>query len=371
MQERVAASSARNAAQGVRSTHAPTAARFASLRAISAGRPPTPSAQRSPSSASSTQSIEGVLIVSPLKMPSISLPPLVRRKIFGNGQDGVKLSSRATARGDRASIPCAASPPSTFCQDQVTTSSLSHGSSIANTAEVASQITSPSRAGEIQPPSGTRTPDVVPFQAKTTSWSKSTAFRSGRRPYGAASTRASARRSCLTMSFAQPSEKLSKASTSTLRGPSSDQSAISIAPVSDAGTMPSRQSAGMPRIARERSMTSARRAFGALARWLRARYAPLSASSVKPGRLAQGPEEKLGLRGRTSGAAIAMTALPSRREAPRWGGVTRRGSYARVARTSSNLSAPYRPAVVRASAPSPGPCGPAPARSGAAADQAG
>ena len=65
--------------------------------------------------------------------------------------------------------------------------------------------------------------------------------------------------------------------------------------------MPSRQSAGMPRIARERSITSASRAFGSLARWLRPSSAPDSASSVKPGRLAQGPEEKLGLAGRMSG----------------------------------------------------------------------
>ena len=88
--------------------------------------------------------------------------------------------------------------------------------------------------------------------------------------------------------------------------------------------MPSFQSAGIPRIARERSITSASRAFGSLARWLRPSIAPDSASSVKPGRLAQGPEEKSGLAGRSSGlVAIAIAALPFRREAPRWGGVTR------------------------------------------------
>ena len=65
------------------------AARLALLRAISASRPPIDSAQRSPSIASSSQSIEGVLMVSPLKMPSISLPPLVRWKIFGSGHDGL------------------------------------------------------------------------------------------------------------------------------------------------------------------------------------------------------------------------------------------------------------------------------------------
>ena len=57
------------------------------------------------------------------------------------------MVSRSTARGDSAIMPCAASPPSTFCQDQVTTSSLSHGSSIANTAEVASQIARPCAVG--------------------------------------------------------------------------------------------------------------------------------------------------------------------------------------------------------------------------------
>ena len=51
---------------------------------------------------------------------------------------------------------------------------------------------------------------------------------------------------------------------STPRAPSSDHSAISTAPVSDAGTMPSRQSAGMPSTARDRVMTSASRAFGSL-----------------------------------------------------------------------------------------------------------
>ena len=68
---------------------------------------------------------------------------MVRRKTFGSGQVGLYVSSRSTARGDSASMPCAASPPSTFCQDQVTTSSLSHGSAIAKAAEVASQIVRP------------------------------------------------------------------------------------------------------------------------------------------------------------------------------------------------------------------------------------
>ena len=41
-----------------------------------------------------------------------------------------RLSSRSTARGDSTSMPCAASPPSTFCQDQVTTSSLAQSNAL-------------------------------------------------------------------------------------------------------------------------------------------------------------------------------------------------------------------------------------------------
>jgi hypothetical protein len=59
---------------------------------------------------------------------------------------------------------------------------LSQGRSTANAAEVASQMVSPSRASLIQPPSGTRTPEVVPFQVKTTSCPGSTAPRSGSAP---------------------------------------------------------------------------------------------------------------------------------------------------------------------------------------------
>ena len=176
-------------------------------------------------------------MVEPSNTSASSLPFSLSRKIFGIGHRGVWLSSRASARGESASIPCAASPPSTFCHDQVTTSSFSQGSSIANTAEVASQSVSPSRSRGIQSPFGTRTPEVVPFQVKTTSRSNSTVARSGSSPYGASSTRAF-RPSCSVTSVTQPWPKLSHASTSTARGPSSDHIAISIAPVSEAGHDP-------------------------------------------------------------------------------------------------------------------------------------
>ena len=56
----------------------------------------------------------------------------------------------------------------------------------------------------------------------------------------AASRRTSPRLSSDEMSLAQVSPKLSQASTSTPRGPSRDHSASSTAPVSEAGTMPTR-----------------------------------------------------------------------------------------------------------------------------------
>ena len=80
-------------------------------------------------------------------------------------------------------MPCAASPPITFCQEKVTTSSLSQGSGCAKAAEVASQIVSPSRSAAIQSPFGTFTPAAVPFQVKTTSLRfVSIAARSGSTP---------------------------------------------------------------------------------------------------------------------------------------------------------------------------------------------
>jgi hypothetical protein len=79
-------------------------------------------------------------------------------------------------------MPWAASPPSTFCQDKVMTSSLAKSSGWAKAAEVASQMLKPSRPAGIQSASGTRTPEVVPFQVKTTSPDQSTLDRSGSSP---------------------------------------------------------------------------------------------------------------------------------------------------------------------------------------------
>src|SRR6185295_14373597 len=189
---------------------------------------------------SSTHSIDGVLMVEPSKISSLILLPLVMRKIFGSGRGGLKLSSRSTARGDSTIMPWAASPPSAFCQEKVTTSSFPQSSGCAKQAEVASQSVSPCRSALIQSPLGTRTPEVVPFQVKTTSCDGSTLARSGNSPYPAFRILTSLSLSSLATSLTQPSPKDSQASMVTGRAPSSDHIAISIAPVSEPGTTPMR-----------------------------------------------------------------------------------------------------------------------------------
>ena len=111
-------------------------------------------------------------------------------------------------------MPCAASPPRTFCQEKVVTSSLSHGRSIANAALVASQMVMPWRSSAIQSPFGTRTPDVVPFHRNTMSWSGFACLEIGQLAVIAlCAMRASLIFSCLTVSVTQSSPKLSQAKT--------------------------------------------------------------------------------------------------------------------------------------------------------------
>src|SRR5882724_5703089 len=123
-------------------------------------------------------------------------------------------------------MPCAASPPSAFCQEKVTTSSLAQSSACAKQAEVASQMVRPARSAAIQSPFGTRTPEVVPFQVKTTSQAQSILARSGSSPYGALSVVAFLSLSSLATSLTQPSPNDSQASMVTGRTPSNDHSAI-------------------------------------------------------------------------------------------------------------------------------------------------
>ena len=54
------------------------------------------------------------------------------------------------ARGDSTSMPCAASPPSAFCQENVQTSIFDQSSGCAKAAEVASAKVRPWRSAGIQ-----------------------------------------------------------------------------------------------------------------------------------------------------------------------------------------------------------------------------
>ena len=75
-------------------------------------------------------------------------------------------------------MPCAPSPPSTFCHEKVVTSSFAQSISIAKAAEVASQMVRPLRLAGMALALGMRQPEVVPFHVNTTSRSKSTVVRS-------------------------------------------------------------------------------------------------------------------------------------------------------------------------------------------------
>ena len=70
-------------------TQSASTLKLASARACMALRPPIDLPHSIASTASSMQSIETVLMVAPSKMSSISLPPLVRRKILGSGRSGL------------------------------------------------------------------------------------------------------------------------------------------------------------------------------------------------------------------------------------------------------------------------------------------
>ena len=106
---------------------------------------------------------------------------------------------------------------------------------MAKAAEVASQMTIPSRSEAIQSAPGAFTPEVVPFHGKTKSFFGSTAETSGNCPHGADSTSGSSFR-WVFASVAQTLPKFSKARTCTGRSPSIDHMAASTAPVSEPGT---------------------------------------------------------------------------------------------------------------------------------------
>src|SRR5215475_12883876 len=98
------------------------------------------------------------------------------------------------------------------------------------------------------------------------------------------------------------------------RAPSSDHIAISTAPVSEAGTMPMRWSAGTSSTSRVRSIARLSFALPILDRCERPRTASVRICRLQPGRLAHGPDEKCGITGRTPGlVAVMLSILPDRR----------------------------------------------------------
>jgi len=87
--ERVAGSTGRKSTQAVFSTQASSTPRLASARPCIPARPPMFEAHFSASRQSSTQSIDGVLMVAPSNRSRVTLPPLVMRNSLGIGQAGV------------------------------------------------------------------------------------------------------------------------------------------------------------------------------------------------------------------------------------------------------------------------------------------
>jgi hypothetical protein len=79
-------------------------------------------------------------------------------------------------------MPCAASPPSTFCQEKVVTSSLSKGQVLRKGRRGGVADGQARAVGRDESPFGTRTPLVVPFQVKTTSRVEIDVARSGISP---------------------------------------------------------------------------------------------------------------------------------------------------------------------------------------------
>ncbi len=90
-------------------------------------------------------------------------------KISGRGRGAGSRSSRSTARGLSTSMPCAASPPSAFCQLNVPTSILRQSMCCAKAADGGVANGKSGAVGRDPVGAGTRTPLVVPFQVKTMS----------------------------------------------------------------------------------------------------------------------------------------------------------------------------------------------------------
>ena len=112
-----------------------------------------------------------------------------------------------------------------------------------------------------------------------------------------------------------------------------------MAPVSDAGTIPTSLSSGSSKISRVNVMTSLNFFFAVVDLCDRPTQAQFKTSGVQPGRLAHGPDEKKGTRGKAVGFIICSFELYTTwREV-----VAHVGTYAH--RTISQLLFSYNMAV--------------------------
>src|SRR5258708_7805384 len=111
---------------------------------------------------------------------------------------------------------------------------------------------------------------------------------------------------CSMASVTHSSPKLSQANTSTGRAPSIDHSAISTAPVSEAGTIAILKSAGTPSSTRVLSIASLSLALPGLERCERPSNAPSRALRFHPGRFLVGPDENRASAGRTPGGGMCV-----------------------------------------------------------------
>ena len=112
------------------------------------------------------------------------------------------------------------------------------------------------------------------------------------------------------MSVTQSRLNASQASTSTPRGPSSDHSAISTAPVSEAGTIASAIAVRQfEQLARAGDRQREPRLGLGLAVIAAEQRALQPVRTDQPGRLVQGPDEKRGLLGRTVGLSVVTGSI--------------------------------------------------------------
>ena len=227
-------------------------------------------------------------------------------------------------------MPCAASPPSAFCQEKVSDIDLvpgdrlgEHGRGGVDEGEALAVGRDPVAVGHAHAGGG-----AVPGEehvAAEIDWA-----RSGSLPYSALRTRRSSSLSCLVTSVTQPSPKLSQASASTPRcaqhGPHGHLEGAGVGGGHDGAHVARRQ---------------AQQRLGLVDGELQARLAFLGAVRAAEERVVEGFEGPAGALGAGAGGEMDIGrplgrlgggghgCLPFQIAAPRWGGVSRRRLWRR------------------------------------------